>query len=106
MCVKKGTAVGDTPKDTSKTTAGANIVQLNALKISEKPSTGKISRVSQTTQDLIKKHQNVKKLRYKVWSDEAQTNVKSSLPDEPSLKLRMCLELVDMSHTIQDQQQK
>ena len=62
--------------------------------MSEKPNRGNVSRVSQTTLNLIKKQQNVKKLRHEVWSEEAQTYIKSSLPEEPSLKLRMCLDIL------------
>ena len=51
MCLKKGVEGGDPPKDKPKTTAGANTVQLNAMKMSDKIKTGKISRVSQTTRN-------------------------------------------------------
>ena len=42
----------------------------------------------------MKKQQNVKKLRHEVWSEEAQTYIKSNLPEEPILKLRMCLDIL------------
>ena len=69
-----------------------NLVMLAKLKMSEKSKRGIVSRVSQTIQDLKKKQQNVKKLKHEVWSENGQTYIKSSIPDEPSLKLRMCLD--------------
>jgi len=75
------------------------MVTINAIKMMEKSRSGKVSRVtqsrvSQTTQDLINKQQKVQRLRHEVWSEEAQTYIKSSIPEEPSLKLRMCLDIL------------
>ena len=56
MCARKGTIGRDPPKDTSKTTAGANTIILNTVKMSETwRRGGKVSRVSQSIQDLMKK---------------------------------------------------
>ena len=44
---------------------------------------GKISRVSQSTQNLMKKQQNMKKLRHKVWDEKEEVYIKSGLPEEP-----------------------
>ena len=92
MCLKKGTVGENSPQQTTKSTVHA--VNIHAMHVSEKPKRGNVSRVSQTTLNLIKKQQNVKKLRHEVWSEEAQTYIKSSLPEEPSLKLRMCLDIL------------
>ena len=95
MCLKKETARGDfSPGNTSKTTAEAKAVNINTVHMSEKLKRGNVSRVSQTILNLMKKQQNVKKLRHEVWSEEAQTYIKSSLPEEPSLKLGMCLDIL------------
>ena len=61
--------------------------------MSQKSQSGRVSRVSQSTQ-YLRKQQNMKKLRHKVWSEKAQTYIKSKLPEEPSLKLRMCLDIL------------
>ena len=50
--------------DFKKMTAGTNHFTINRMKMSEK--SGKIFRVSQSTQNLMKKQQNMKKLRHEV----------------------------------------
>jgi hypothetical protein len=55
---------------------------------------GKISRVSQSTQNLMKKQQNMKKLRHKVWDEEEEMYIKSGLPEEPKLTIRMCVDIL------------
>ena len=60
LCTRKGDKKEESPKDTTKTAAGANHVTINAIKMLEKGKSGKVSRVtqsrlSQTDQDLIKK---------------------------------------------------
>ena len=92
MCLKKETA--SSPGKTSKMTAEDKAVEINTVHMSKKLKRGNVSRVSQSTRNLMKKQQNVKKLRHKVWSEKAQTYIKSSLPEEPSLKLRMCLDIL------------
>ena len=94
MCAKKGPLKGSPPKDTTKPTAGANTITLNTVKISEKRLKGTVSRVSQKIQNLMAKQQKVKKLRHEIWSEEKQTYVKSPLPEEPKIKLRMCLDIL------------
>ena len=64
---------------------------LHRMKMSE--GNGKISRVTQSTQNLIKKQQNMKKLCHEVWDKKKGMYIKSDLPEEPTLKLRMCLEV-------------
>ena len=58
---------------------------------------GKISQVSQTTQNQMKKQQNMKKLRHEVWDDKVGRYIKSELPKEPKIKLRMCLDILAYS---------
>ena len=94
MCVKKGPVRGDPPRDSSKPTAGANTISLNTMKVSERRMGGNVSRVSQSTRNLMKKQQKVRKLRHEIWSEENQTYVKSHLPVEPTIKLRMCLDIL------------
>jgi hypothetical protein len=78
--------------DSKKTTAGANHFTINRMKMSEK--SGKISRVSQSTQNLMRKQQNMKKLRHEVLDEEEKMYIKSGLPEEPKLKIRMCVDIL------------
>jgi hypothetical protein len=55
---------------------------------------GKISQVSQTTQNQMKKQQNMKKLRHEVWDEEVGRYIKSELPEEPKIKIRMCVDIL------------
>jgi hypothetical protein len=67
------------------------------MKISE--MSGKISRVSQSTQNLMKKQQNMKELRHEVLDEKEEMYIKSGLPEEPKLKIRMFVDvLAYMSH--------
>ena len=70
--------------DSKKTGAITNQVTLNRMKISQ---------VSQTTQNQMKKQQNMKKLRHEVWDEEVGRYIKSELPKEPTIKLRVCLDI-------------
>lgn len=88
----KGDKSDDTQPDSKKTTAGTSHFTINRMKISER--SGKISRVSQSTQNLMKKQQNMKKLRHKVWDEREGMYIKSKLPEEPKLKIRMCVDVM------------
>jgi hypothetical protein len=55
---------------------------------------GKISRVSQTTQNQMKQQQNMKKLRHEVWDVGVGRYIKSELPEEPKLKIRICVDIL------------
>merc|ERR1711888_561948 len=94
MCLKKKTTGEKSPQDATKTTAGSNSMNLSSVYMSKKFTRSNVSQISQTVQNLMKKQQNVKKLRHEVWSEEAQTYIKSSLPEEPILKQRMCLDIL------------
>jgi hypothetical protein len=60
---------------------------------------GKISQVSQTTQNQMKKQQNMKKLRHEVWDEEVGRYIKSELPEESKINIRMCVDiLANKSH--------
>jgi hypothetical protein len=76
----------ETPHDSEKTTAGTHHSTINRMKMSEK--TAKISKVSQSTKNLMKQ-QNMKKLRHEVWDEKNEMYSKSGLPEEPKLKIRM-----------------
>jgi hypothetical protein len=62
------------------------------MKMSEK--SGKISRVSQSTHNMMKKQQNTKTLRHEVWDEKEGMYIKSGLPKEPKLKIRMCVDVL------------
>ena len=93
MCkAKGGDKKDDSKQDAKKTTAGANHFIINRLKMSEK--SGKISRVSQPIQNMMKKQQNMKKLRHEVWDAKKEMYIKSGLPEEPKMKIRMCVDVM------------
>jgi hypothetical protein len=58
-----------------KTTVGTNHFTIHRMKMPEK--SGKISRVSQSTQNLMKKQQTMKKLRHEVWDEKEKMYIKS-----------------------------
>jgi hypothetical protein len=88
----KGDKKDETPHYSKKTTAGAHHFTINGMKMSEK--SGKISKVSQSTQNLNKKQQNMKKLRHEVLDEKEEMYIKSGLPEEPTLKIRMCVDVL------------
>jgi hypothetical protein len=83
---RRGDKKDEAQHDSKKTTAGTNHFTINKMKMSEK--SGKISRVSQSTQKFMKQ-QNMKKLRHEVWDENEKMYIKSGLPEEPKLKIRM-----------------
>jgi hypothetical protein len=87
---RRGDKRDEVQHNSKKTTAGTNHFTINRMKMSEK--SGKISRVLQSTQNLMKKQQNMKKLRHEVWDEEE--NIKSGLPEEPKLKIRICVDIL------------
>jgi hypothetical protein len=89
---RKGDKKDETQHDSKKTTAGTNHFTINRMKMSEK--SGKISRVSESTQNLMKEQQNMKKLRHKVWDEKEEMYIKSGLPEEAKLTIRMCVEIL------------
>ena len=78
--------------DAKKTGASTNNVTLNRMNMTLK--SGKISQVSQSTQNQMKKQQNMKKLRHEIWDEEIGRYKKSELPEEPTIKLRMCVDIM------------
>jgi hypothetical protein len=65
-CHQKGHYAGViTRRGDKKTTAGTNKFTINRMKMSEKSA--KISRVSQSKRNMMKKQQNMKKLHHEVW---------------------------------------
>ena len=73
-------------------TASSNHVNINKMRMSQK--SGNALNVSQNIKGLMKKQQNIPKLRHEIWNDKLQTYVKSSLPEEPLLKLRMNVDIL------------
>ena len=49
-------------------------------------------RISKDTRKLMTKRQNMTKLGHEVWCEESQNYVKSSLPENPTMKTRECQE--------------
>jgi hypothetical protein len=45
-------------------------------------------------QNWMKKQQNMKKLRHEVWDEREGRYIKSELPEEPKLKIRMCMDVL------------
>jgi hypothetical protein len=78
---RRGDKRDEVQYNSKKTTAGTNHFTINRMKMSEK--SGKISRVSQSTQNLMKKQQNMKKLHHEVWDEGENMYIKSGLPEEP-----------------------
>jgi hypothetical protein len=77
---RRGDKKDEVQHNSKKTTAGTYHFTINRMKMSEK--SGKISRVSQSTQNLMKK------LRHEVWDEKEGMYTKSGLPEEPKLKIR------------------
>ena len=50
-----------------------------------------------STMRQMKRQQNMKKLHHVEWCDKPQTFIKSSLPEEPTMKIRMCLDISSYS---------
>ena len=89
---RRGDKKDEVQHNSKKSTAGTNNFTINRMKMSEK--SGKISRVSQSTQKMMKKQQNMKKLRHEVWDEKEGMYIKSDLPEEPKLKIRMCVDVL------------
>ena len=79
-------------EDKKKQTGNSNHVNINKMRMSQE--SGKALNVSQKTNKLIQKQQNMTKLSHETWNDKLQTFVKSSLPEEPLLKLRKCVDIL------------
>jgi hypothetical protein len=43
---------------------------------------------------MMKKQQNMKKLRHEVWNEKEGMYIKTELPEEPKIKIRMCLDVL------------
>ena len=79
-------------EDPKKTVAKNNNVSINRMQMTR--SSGKILGVKKSSESLMRKQQNMTKLRHKVWNEDTQTYVKSELPEEPDLKIRMCVDFL------------
>ena len=53
--------------------------------------------ILKSTMRQMKKQQNMTKLHHEEWCDKSQSFIKSSLPEEPIMKLRMCLDISSYS---------
>jgi hypothetical protein len=43
---------------------------------------------------MMKKQQNMNRLRHEVWDKKEEMYIKSGLPEEPKLKIRMCVDIL------------
>ena len=79
-----------------KSAAKQNNVNQNSVvikKMQMNRSQGDNMGLLKSTMRQMKKQQNMMKLRHEVWCEKSQTLIKSSLPKEPTMKLRMCLDI-------------
>ena len=79
-------------EDPKKTVAKNNNVSINRMQMTR--SSGKILGVKKSSESLMRKQQNMTRLRHEVWNENTQTYVKSELPEEPDLKIRMCVDFL------------
>ena len=56
-------------------------------------SSGEKMGIMKSSMKVMKKRQNMTKLRHKEWCDKSQTCIKLSLPKEPTMKIRGCLKV-------------
>jgi hypothetical protein len=89
VCKMKGDKKDETPQDSKKTKAGAHHFTINRMKMSKS-----LARSPKSTQNLMKKQQNMKKLRHEIWDEEEKMYIKSGLTEEPKLKIRMCVDVL------------
>ena len=50
--------------------------------------------IMKSSMKLMEKQQNMMKLRHEEWCDKFQTYIKASLRKEPTMKIRMCLDIL------------
>ena len=78
-------------EDSKKTTASGNKVMVNRMEMMQ--TKGKVLGISQQHKVLMKNQQNMTKLRHETWCEKTQSYKKSDLTEEPTLKLRMNLDI-------------
>ena len=67
------------------------MIVINKMKM--KKSLGDNRGILKSKMRQMKKQQNMTKLHHERWCEKSQTFIKSSLPEEPTMKLRMCLNI-------------
>ena len=89
FCTWKKDPQKEVSEDPKKTTASGNKVMINRMEMTQ--TKGKVLGISQHHKRLMKNQQNVTKLCHETWCEK--TYKKSDLPEEPTLKLRMNLDI-------------
>ena len=79
-------------EDSKKTTASGNHVHINKMEMTR--TSGKVLGISQHHKKLMQKQQNMTNLRHETWCEKYQTYIKSSLPEEPTIKIRMNVDIL------------
>ena len=93
QCKKKSR---DVPEEHHKSGAKQNHVMIKKMKM--KKSLSNKMGILKSTMRQMKKQQNMTKLHHEEWCEKSQTFIKSSLPMEPIMKLRMCLDISSYSN--------
>jgi hypothetical protein len=78
-------------EDPKKKTASGNKVEIHRMKMTK--TSGKVLGISQEHKMLMETQQNMTKLHHETWCEKSQTYIKSRLPEEPTLRLRMNLNI-------------
>ena len=91
FCKGKNNPNKEESEDSKKTTASGNKVMINRMDMTW--TSGKVLGISQYHKRLMKNQQNMTKLHHEIWCEKSQTYIKSKLPEEPTLKLRMNLDI-------------
>ena len=73
-------------------TVAFNTVTIKKMQMTR--SSGENMGIMKSSMKLMKKQQNMMKLRHEEWCDKFQTYIKASLRKEPTMKIRMCLDIL------------
>ena len=64
------------------------------LYVEKEPQEDSKKTTASGNQKLMKKQQNINKLRHETWCERSHTYIKSNLPEEPTIKLRMNVDIL------------
>ena len=91
FCTWKNDTKKEVSEDLKKTTASGNKVMVNIMEMTQ--TKGKVLGISQQHKILMKNQHNMTKLCHETWCEKTQTYKMFDLPEEPTLKLRMNLDI-------------
>ena len=91
FCTWKKNPKKEVSEDSKKTSASGNKVEIHRMEMTQ--TSGKVLGISQEHKRLMKNQQNMTKLHHETWCEKSQSYRKSKLPEEPTLKLRMSLDI-------------